>query len=67
MISKDKITEIFCSIDDFCLVFEPALQKRQVSTGKTTRNRKSTMSMGEILTITGVTTFTRTEVLRLFT
>lgn len=52
MISKDKITEIFCSIDDFCLVFEPALQKRQVSTGKTTRNRKSTMSMGEILTIT---------------
>ena len=32
MISTDKITEIFCSIDDFCLVFEPALRKRQVST-----------------------------------
>lgn len=52
MISNDKITEIFCSIDDFCLVFEPALRKRQVSTGKNTRNRKSTMAMSEIVTIT---------------
>ena len=32
MISKDRITQIFCSIDDFCLVFEPALQKRQITT-----------------------------------
>ncbi len=52
MISKDKITEIFCSIDDFCLVFDPALQKRQLSTGKTTRKRKFTMSTSEIVTIT---------------
>lgn len=51
MISKDKITEIFCSIDDFCLVFEPALNKKLISSGKRTRNRKSTMSMSEILTI----------------
>jgi len=27
MISKDKITEIFCSIDDFFLFFESALEK----------------------------------------
>lgn len=52
MISKDKITEIFCSIDDFCLVFDPALQKRQLSTGKMTRKRKFTMSTSEIVTIT---------------
>jgi len=52
MISKDKITEIFCSIDDFCLVFEPELRKRQLSTGKKTRKRKFTMSMSEIVTIT---------------
>lgn len=52
MISKDKITEIFCSIDDFCLVFEPALEKRQLSTGKRTRKRKFTMSTSEIVTIT---------------
>jgi len=52
MISKDKVSEIFCSIDDFCLVFEPALTKRQLSTGKKTRKRKSTMSSSEVLTIT---------------
>lgn len=52
MISKDKITKIFCSIDDFCLVFEPELQKRQLSTGKKTRKRKFTMSMSEVVTIT---------------
>jgi hypothetical protein len=27
MIPTDRITEMFCSIDDFYLVFEPALQK----------------------------------------
>jgi len=52
MISKDKVTQIFCSIDDFCLVFEPALQKRQIDTGKKTRKRKFTMSMSEVVTIT---------------
>lgn len=52
MISKDKITEIFCSIDDFCLVFDPALQKRQLSTGKKTRKRKFMMTTSEIVTIT---------------
>lgn len=52
MISKDKITEIFCSVDDFCVVFEPALEKRQLSTGKKTRKRRFTMSTSEIVTIT---------------
>lgn len=52
MISKDKITEIFCSIDDFCKVFEPAFRKKLVSDGKKHRNRAFSMSMSEILTIT---------------
>jgi len=52
MISIDKITKIFCSIDDFCNVFEPALNKRLISSGKKTRNRKFKMSTSEILTIT---------------
>lgn len=52
MISKDKITEIFCSIDDFCLVFNPALENRLLSTGKKTRKSKFTMSTSEIVTIT---------------
>ena len=52
MISKDKVTEIFCSIDDFCLVFVPAFERRQLSTGKNTRKRKFRMSTSEIVTIT---------------
>lgn len=52
MISKDKITEIFCSIDDFCKVFEPAFQKKLIGDGKKHRNRAFSMSMGEVLTIT---------------
>lgn len=52
MISNDKITEIFFSIDEFCKVFDPALKKRQLTTGKKTRNRKFTMSTSEIITIT---------------
>lgn len=52
MISTDKVTAIFCSIDDFCNVFEPALQKKQITSGKQTRKRKFKMSSSEILTIT---------------
>jgi hypothetical protein len=52
MISTDKVTTIFCSIDDFCIQFEPALRKKQISIGKKTRNRKSRMSTSEIVTIT---------------
>jgi len=52
MISTDKITEIFCSIDDFCNVFEPALDNRSLTNGKKKRNRAFKMSKSEILTIT---------------
>ncbi len=52
MVSIDKVTDIFCSIDDFCQVFEPALQKRLISEGKKKRKRVFTMSTSEILTIT---------------
>jgi hypothetical protein len=52
MLYKDKTTEIFCSVDDFCLVFEPASVKRQLSTEKKTRKCKFTMSSSEIITIT---------------
>ena len=52
MNSTDKVTTIFCSIDDFCNVFEPALKRKQLSDNKKKRNRKSKMSTSEILTIT---------------
>lgn len=50
-ISKDRITELFCSIDDFWLVFEPALVKREHTTGKKTRKRKVNLSTKRVLTI----------------
>jgi hypothetical protein len=52
MISTNKITEIFCSIDDFCKVFEPALKQRTLTRGENKRNRTFKMSTSEILTIT---------------
>ena len=52
MISTDKITNIFCSIDDFCKVFEPALKQRTLTKGENKRNRSFKMSTSEILTIT---------------
>ena len=52
MICKDKITEIFCSIDDFCIEFEPHLKKKLIPNKKNTRNRKFTMFSSEIMTIT---------------
>lgn len=52
MISNDKVTEIFFSIDEFCKVFEPALSQKLIEDGKKHRKRAFRMSMGEVLTIT---------------
>lgn len=46
----DKITEIFCSIDDFCKEFVPFWQKNLISNGKK-RIRSSKMSLSEVMTI----------------
>ena len=46
----DKITEIFCSIDDFCKEFVPFWQKNLISNGKK-RFRASKMSLSEVITI----------------
>lgn len=50
MLSTSKITEIFCSIDDFCKEFVPFWQKHLISNGKK-RNRLSKMSLSEVMTI----------------
>ena len=50
MISSLKITEIFCSIDDFCQEFVPFWQKNLISNGKK-RIRKPKMSLSEVMTI----------------
>ncbi len=50
MVSDFKITEIFCSIDDFCLEFVPFWQKSLLANGKK-RIRASKMGLSEVMTI----------------
>ena len=50
MLSQDKITQIFCSIDDFCKDFVPNWENQLISNGKK-RIRKSNLSLSEIITI----------------
>lgn len=53
MISNDKITEIFCLLDDFCKEMDQILDENAVveDTGKKKRKRKSKMSDSEVITI----------------
>jgi len=50
MISNEKITQIFCSFDDFCKEFVPFWEQSLISNGKK-RIRKSKMSLSEVMTI----------------
>ena len=56
MITKDKITEIFCIIDEFDKNLDDELKKNQRLTnqngnGKRYRNRKGRLSEREVMTI----------------
>ena len=53
MLTPDKITEIFCIIDDFCNEYKKNISNKQVlpSDGKKHRNRSCEMSDSEIMTI----------------
>ena len=54
MFSKDKVIEIFCTVDDFCKEFElriKELKQVQVNGEKKYRNRSLSVSDSEILTI----------------
>lgn len=46
-----QLTEIYVSIDDFCIQFEHAVKKIQLHNGKKQRNRAFCMSQSEIMTI----------------
>ena len=50
MLSQDKITRIFCSIDDFCKEFVPNWENQLITGGKK-RLKKSNLSLSEIITI----------------
>ena len=53
MITKDKVTEIFCIIDELDKNFDLELKKNllPVTDGKQHRNRKASLSDSEIMTI----------------
>ena len=53
MISIDKLTEIFCTVDDFCLEFNKAKDGHVLAkdSRKKSRNRKFCMSDSEVITI----------------
>ena len=52
-ITKNKITEIFCIIDDFCQEYDKEIARMSICEpdGRKHRNRKWTMSRSEIMTI----------------
>ncbi len=47
----DKLTEIFCDVDDFATVFMPEWEKQLIAEGKRQRKRQSRMTMSEVMTI----------------
>lgn len=53
MITNDKITEIFCAVDEFCKEFDKHMDKKSLmsSDGKVRRYRKASLSDSEIMTI----------------
>ena len=52
-ITKNKIMEIFCIIDDFCQEYDKEIARMSICEpdGRKHRNRKCTMSRSEIMTI----------------
>ena len=52
IITKDKVTEIFCMADDFCKFFDAMTTKYTLKpTGKRKYHRSSTMSKAEVMLI----------------
>lgn len=47
----DKLTELFCVVDNFCQVFEPEWNKHLLESGQKQRQRKSKLSLPELMTI----------------
>jgi transposase len=47
----DSLTELFCLMDDFCRRFEPAWQRRQLTSGARKRRRSNALSLSELMTL----------------
>jgi len=44
-------TELYCDVDDFCQVFEPFWQQKQITSGERHRKRSASLSLSERMTI----------------
>jgi len=49
--SEDKLIEIFCQVDDFCLDFLPAYEAQLITDGVAVRRRSRRMESSEIITL----------------
>jgi hypothetical protein len=49
--TADAITDLFCSIDDFCQGFEPQWYKTLIEGGEKLRKRPSSLALSEIMTL----------------
>ena len=47
----DSLTELFCSVDDFCQDFVPVWRKQLLCAGEMQRQRERSLSVSEIMTI----------------
>jgi transposase len=48
----DSLTELFCLMDDFCRLFEPAFEQHLLCSGKRMRRRRCELSLSELMTLT---------------
>ena len=47
----DSLTELYCLVDDFCEVFEPAWEKHLLTEGRRKRRRIASLSLAELMTL----------------
>jgi len=47
----DHLTELYCLMDDFCKEFEPALKTKLITDGKLHRDRPTSLSLAELMTL----------------
>lgn len=47
----DKITELFCLVDNFCQVFEPEWNRHLLTSGEKKRHRTGLLSLSEMMTL----------------
>jgi len=45
------LLELFCDVDDFCIIFLPAWERHLLSSGQKKRQRKRSLTMSEVMTI----------------